>query len=69
MADIPYTEKLEIKMMAEALYRIDRYRFAWTQKFLTKDYLATPDDVGPEWEDFSCAELEEEHRPLRSAGR
>ena len=66
MADIPYMDKLEIKMMAEALYEIDKFRFAWTQKFLDKDYLATPGDIGEDYEDLMCAELEEEHNPLRS---
>ena len=39
MADIPYMDKLEIKMMAEALYEIDKFRFAWTQKFLDTTWL------------------------------
>jgi len=61
MAEIPESDKIEIKIMAEALYKIDPYVFAWTQKFLTKDYLELNENFGEEWLDFMCAEIEEEH--------
>jgi len=44
MAEIPESDKLEIKIMAQYLCEIDPIRYAWTQKFLTKDYLKSNEE-------------------------
>jgi len=63
MTDIPEIEKLEIKIMAEYLFKQDMIRFCWVQKFFTAAYLQpgqeTQDAVGEDHIDLLYTERTE----------
>jgi len=50
--EIPPTDKLEIKLMAQYLLEIDRIKYGWVRKFLTASYLHVEEDDYDGIDDF-----------------